>query len=619
MARSRCRTLVLVAALLGLGPLGAVAQAQNVLLGLGGGGVHYHLESFGRRVDVRLRFFTGEPTLELCSAVDPEGVVLELTFPAGTSFVSESYGGAVVDPIARTVTWNLGTLNALANCFGTGVVVTLDVDGAVPGGTMLTATASISTTTAGDDPSNNAGSLTFQGGMLPLEVFMETSSNCRAGSDDASSDVGERLTCAGSDAGILPAEASSTVEGMGPPRKLGELRPPSGVIETPKLTVRARSDGGFDCDSTLTSCWPLSVFGEATGELDVDIQNPNPFDVPLHWRRDSFAHAGCSDNDALFPGEAYVEDSIPTVECGSSFSNRFPFGDLSLDCDGLSGTCVQDFVVTTDEPSESHQSFNSSAGLVPAFGRRGLASLFGSGDADGDSNVFDFGDLILIRSGYGYYSAATRTRIALAGGGLLGGAREIRFVAESPVDLLVTDEAGERTGVDRDAAPPDPGAQVDPLLGQRTVAEIAGSRYSGPASEPEEVVIGLPDPGKYRLQIFGTGDGPFRITVESRAFDGPVISQHVLTGDATQETSLSQGFLLDADGSVTLVVPEPVPCDIDSDGDVDRNDISLILDTRNTAASGTDDPRDRDGDGMITVLDARKCALECTLPRCAAN
>jgi len=38
---------------------------------------------------------------------------------------------------------------------------------------------------------------------------------------------------------------------------------------------------------------------------------------------------------------------------------------------------------------------------------------------------------------------------------------------------------------------------------------------------------------------------------------------------------------------------------------------------RNTPASGPDDPRDLDGDGMITVLDARKLVLLCTLPRCA--
>jgi YVTN family beta-propeller protein len=64
----------------------------------------------------------------------------------------------------------------------------------------------------------------------------------------------------------------------------------------------------------------------------------------------------------------------------------------------------------------------------------------------------------------------------------------------------------------------------------------------------------------------------------------------------------------------TLV--EPIPCDIDEDGDVDILDIRAIFDVTNTPASGPEDPRDWDGDGMITVLDARGCVLECTNPRC---
>ena len=56
-------------------------------------------------------------------------------------------------------------------------------------------------------------------------------------------------------------------------------------------------------------------------------------------------------------------------------------------------------------------------------------------------------------------------------------------------------------------------------------------------------------------------------------------------------------------------------CDVDADGDVDRLDISLIFAARNQPA-GPGDPRDFDGDGVITVLDARGCVLQCTLPRC---
>lgn len=58
-------------------------------------------------------------------------------------------------------------------------------------------------------------------------------------------------------------------------------------------------------------------------------------------------------------------------------------------------------------------------------------------------------------------------------------------------------------------------------------------------------------------------------------------------------------------------------CDIDGSGFVDRTDIGLITAARNTPASGPDDLRDHDGNGVIDVNDARQCVLLCTLPRCA--
>jgi len=62
-----------------------------------------------------------------------------------------------------------------------------------------------------------------------------------------------------------------------------------------------------------------------------------------------------------------------------------------------------------------------------------------------------------------------------------------------------------------------------------------------------------------------------------------------------------------------------IPGDLDADGDVDRNDMRLVLASRNQPASGSDDPKDLDGDGTITVLDARKVRLLCTRSRCAVN
>lgn len=57
--------------------------------------------------------------------------------------------------------------------------------------------------------------------------------------------------------------------------------------------------------------------------------------------------------------------------------------------------------------------------------------------------------------------------------------------------------------------------------------------------------------------------------------------------------------------------------DIDDDGSVDRADVQAVMDALNQPA-GPQDPRDLDGDGKITVLDARKLTLLCSRPQCAA-
>src|SRR5690606_24017650 len=56
--------------------------------------------------------------------------------------------------------------------------------------------------------------------------------------------------------------------------------------------------------------------------------------------------------------------------------------------------------------------------------------------------------------------------------------------------------------------------------------------------------------------------------------------------------------------------------DLDGDGDVDQNDVNIVLAARNTTA-GVNDQRDVNGDGVITTSDVRALTLQCTRPRCA--
>jgi hypothetical protein len=70
--------------------------------------------------------------------------------------------------------------------------------------------------------------------------------------------------------------------------------------------------------------------------------------------------------------------------------------------------------------------------------------------------------------------------------------------------------------------------------------------------------------------------------------------------------------------ALIVATPSIIPGDLDNDGDVDQNDLNILLSYRNKPASSC--PKcDLDGDGMITVLDARKLVLLCTRPRCATE
>jgi len=69
--------------------------------------------------------------------------------------------------------------------------------------------------------------------------------------------------------------------------------------------------------------------------------------------------------------------------------------------------------------------------------------------------------------------------------------------------------------------------------------------------------------------------------------------------------------------TLTFVLPGAPLGDLTGDNLVDRNDLNMILGALNTPAYSSDDPRDLDHDGKITVLDARKLALACSKPGCA--
>lgn len=73
---------------------------------------------------------------------------------------------------------------------------------------------------------------------------------------------------------------------------------------------------------------------------------------------------------------------------------------------------------------------------------------------------------------------------------------------------------------------------------------------------------------------------------------------------------LAASALVASTSAVALV------CDVDNDGEIGGKDISLITTALDQLASGPSDPRDADQDGIITISDARICALRCVRPNC---
>jgi hypothetical protein len=159
----------------------------------------------------------------------------------------------------------------------------------------------------------------------------------------------------------------------------------------------------------------------------------------------------------------------------------------------------------------------------------------------------------------------------------------MHIVVHSPVAALLTDDQGRRVGFDANVPDPPILTSSDfpfPIvtivdLGERTLAEIPGGRYSGIGSEPQEITVGLPEPGVvYTLDLIGTGMGPFTVDITTEDADGNILSQESFGGDASPGVTTSQAITLAEDGTVTLdgMEPGPLPGDIDGDGVPDDED-----------------------------------------------
>jgi hypothetical protein len=276
----------------------------------------------------------------------------------------------------------------------------------------------------------------------------------------------------------------------------------------------------------------------------VIIFNPNPVDVELHVVRDLFAFGAVSN------GAIGYEGSTGFPELGNGFSsgprNRDATGELFLRQEfGPNGCVRKRFMLTSQWPEvpvdflldspiageptgfdiaqpptdPACQAARRLVTIVPAGAEvvfRGCTLGPPSNIGAGALTTIDPGNQAL-RSGYGV-STVRETCLLLGASGIPAGAVTLEITAHSPLDLLITDAEGRRTGFDLDR--------------KQIVAGIPGARYTGHGTEPQTVAIPYPA-GAYDVGLIGTGTGAYTLTLRTLDHDGQELDRREIAGTIT--------------------------------------------------------------------------------------
>jgi len=104
---------------------------------------------------------------------------------------------------------------------------------------------------------------------------------------------------------------------------------------------------------------------------------------------------------------------------------------------------------------------------------------------------------------------------------------------------------------------------------------------------------------------------PMTCEIERTVVAGAYTNTGTVTGQPPTGTPVTSTYTNHHTGGT------PPVCDADANGVIDINDIRAIMLARGRPADPGFDPRDADGDGVITRSDAKVCILDCTYPNCA--
>jgi hypothetical protein len=333
---------------------------------------------------------------------------------------------------------------------------------------------------------------------------------------------------------------------------------------------------------------------------------------------------------AITPANTVLTAAFPPPGGGALVTGSISPGDVDYFAfDLAAGQLVSLAVVTADEGALSDPSLalfdpsgalaatddDSGPGFLPALRLRVAqagtwrVAVSGFGDAafngSGHTEHFDY-RLIVAASPPSSIEANPDTNASFAnadplpaGGGSFdslapGGVAVVTgMIAPGDVDYWQVPVGAGRT-LSAALYDDDGGALADPVLrvlsGPSTV--LRDDDDGGPGFLP--AVASLPAPAAssaLTLAVSGFGDSNF-------------------TGSSHDESVTYQLV-------VALGPSAGLACDVNGDKFVDSSDVDAIFAARGQPASGPGDLRDADGDGMITVLDARACTLQCGNPSCA--